>query len=73
MKITQRQKIVKYMLKFGSITSWEAYESLGITQFATRVKELKQEGYGFKTKWEKRKNKEGKMVRFKRFYFSNGC
>lgn len=64
------------MRKFGSITSWEAYENLGITQFATRVKELKQEGYRFKTKWEKRKNQEGKIVRFKRFFMmqnSNEC
>lgn len=68
MKVTQRQKIVKYMLKFGSITSWEAYESLGITQFATRVKELKEQGYRFKTRWEKSKNKEGKTVRFKRYF-----
>lgn len=71
MKETQKQKIVKYMLKFGSITSWEAYEGLGITQFATRINELKQEGYTFKMLWEKRKNKEGKTVRFKRFYLSN--
>lgn len=71
MRNTQRQKIVKYMQQFGSITSWEAYKDLGITQFAARVKELKQEGYTFKTRWEKRKNKEGKLVKFKRFYLVN--
>lgn len=71
MKNTQRQKILKYILEFGSITSWEAYKDLSITQFATRVKELKKEGYKFQTRWEKRKNKEGKFVRFKRFYLSN--
>ncbi len=71
MKITQRQSIIKYMREFGSITSWEAYTKLGVTQFATRVKELKEEGYLFITKWEKKKNKEGKLVKFKRYYLLN--
>lgn len=70
MKDTQKQKIIKYMKQKGSITSWEAYQELGITQFATRVKELKEEGYYFDSKWEKRKNKEEKLTRFKRYYFS---
>lgn len=71
MKMTQREKIVNYIRKFGSITSWEAYRDLGITQFATRVKELKEEGYEFKTEWESKKNKEGKSVSFKRYYLLN--
>lgn len=71
MKITQRQSIIKYMREFESITSWEAYTNLGITQFATRVKELKEEGYLFITKWEKKKNREGKFVKFKRYYLLN--
>lgn len=68
MKSTQKEKIMSYMHRFGSITSWEAYRDLGITQFATRVKELKEEGYLFTTKWESKKNQEGKMVCFKRYY-----
>jgi len=71
MKTTQKKKIMEYMKKFGSVTSWEAYRELGITQFATRIKELKEEGYTFETKWEKRKNQEGKRVNFKRFYFGS--
>lgn len=69
MKKTQKKKIIEYMKQFGSVTSWEAYRDLSITQFATRIKELKEEGYRFQTKWEKRKNHEGKLVNFKRFYF----
>lgn len=68
MKRTQKQKIVDYIHRFGSITSWEAYRDLGITQFATRVKELKEKGYQFYGSWEKKKNLEGKWVRFKRYY-----
>lgn len=32
MKINQRQRIINYMREFGSISSWEAYSELGITQ-----------------------------------------
>lgn len=67
MKMTQRQRIINYIREFGSITSWEAYSDLGITQFATRVKELKEEGYEFKTEWESKKNRYGEPVSFKRY------
>lgn len=68
---TQRQKIIKYIRERGSITSWEAYKYLGVTQFATRVKELKEEGYLFKTGWESKENKDGKIAKFKRYYLMN--
>lgn len=71
MIIIQRRKILKYLQQRRSITSWEAYKYLGITQFATRVKELKQEGYLFKTEWESKENKDGQMVKFKRYYLMN--
>ena len=68
MKITQRERIVKYIRDFGSITSFEAYADLGITQLATRIKELKDEGYKFKTEWINSKNKYGKPISFKRYF-----
>lgn len=71
MKITQRERIIEYMREFGSITSWEAYGDLGITQFATRVKELKEQGYEFRTKWESRKNRYGELVSFKRYFLND--
>lgn len=71
MRKTQRQKIVEYIREFGSITSWDAYTELGITQFATRVKELKEKGYLFKTEWESKKNKDGILISFKRYYLLN--
>lgn len=62
---------MKYLQQRGSITSWETYKYLGVTQFATRVKELKEEGYLFKTEWESKENKDGKMIKFKRYYLMN--
>lgn len=71
MKINQRQRIVNYIREFGSITSLEAYKDLGITQLATRIKELKEEGYEFKTKWENAKNRFNEKVDFKRYYLAD--
>lgn len=68
MKTTQRQKIINYIREFGSITSYEAYIDLGVTQLATRIKELKEQGYEFKTRWESAKNRYNEPVSFKRYY-----
>ena len=47
--MTQKELILKYIADFGSITSFQAYADLGITQLATRIKELKAKGYTFQT------------------------
>ncbi len=63
----QRNSIIEYINNFGSITSYEAYINLGITQLATRIKELKEQGYAFKTVWIKKKNRYGKDIMFKKY------
>lgn len=68
MKMNQRQRIIDYIRQFGSITSKDAYNDLGITQLATRIKELKELGYEFEPKWESSKNRFGESVSFKRYY-----
>lgn len=68
MKINQRQRIINYIRECGSITSLEAYKELGITQLATRIKELKEQGYEFKTEWESSKNRFDEKVDYKRYY-----
>ena len=65
MKINQRQRIIDYIKEFGSITS------RGITQLATRIKELKDLGYEFETKWESSKNRFKEPVSFKRYYLAD--
>lgn len=71
MKINQRQRIINYIREFGSITSLEAYQDLGITQLATRIKELKELGHEFKTEWENNKNRYGEKVEYKRYYLAD--
>lgn len=65
--MTQKELIIKYIKDFGSITSYQAYIDLGITQLATRIKELKEQGYSFSYEWISKKNRYGKSVAFKKY------
>lgn len=71
MKVTQKERIIEYIREFGSISSWEAYSDLGITQLGARIDQLKKEGYEFKTEWESKKNRYGETVNFKRYYLED--
>ena len=72
MKIPQKQRVIDYINKFGSISSWEAYADLGITQLGARIDQLKKEGYNFKTEWESSKNRFGDKTEYKRYYLIQG-
>lgn len=66
-KITQKQRIIKYIQDFGSITSLEAMKDLGITQLGARIDGLQKDGYSFKKVWERSKNRYGEPVDYKRY------
>lgn len=66
--MTQKELILKYIADFGSITSYQAYLDLGITQLGARIKELKEKGYVFGTTPQKKKNRYGKPVRYVKYY-----
>ena len=69
--MTQKELILKYINDFGSITSFQAYADLGITQLATRVSELKEQGYVFHTEPHTAKNRYGKPMRYVKYYLTN--
>lgn len=71
MKITQKDRIINYIREFGSITSWEAYQDLGVMQLGARIDQLQKDGYVFKTKWEHKKNRYNGDVSFKRYYLAD--
>lgn len=66
-KITQKDRILKYINDFGSITSYEAYAELGITQLGARIFELEDEGYVFRKETVESKNRYGEKVQFKKY------
>lgn len=56
----QKTQVLEYMQKYGSISSFEAYAHLGITQLGARIDDLKKDGYVFEKEWV-RKRKNGKV------------
>ena len=65
--MTQQEMILKYIQDYGSISSFQAYADLGITQLATRIKELKAKGYTFCTEHQISVNRYGKPVHFVKY------
>lgn len=66
-KVTQRDRVLQYIQDFGSITSWEAYRELGITQLGARIFELKERGYSFNTERVNTENRYGDRTHFDRY------
>ena len=71
MKISQKDRIINYIREFGSISSFDAYADLGITQLGARIDQLKKEGYEFKTEWESNTNRFGEKTDYKRYYLAD--
>lgn len=67
--MNQREKIVLYIQKFGSISSMKAFRDLGITRLSARIHELMEEGYKFEETFETSKNRFGESVSYKRYRF----
>lgn len=58
-RLTQKDRILLWLANYGSITSWDAYRELGITQLGTRIFELKDLGYRFSKERVYTKNRFG--------------
>lgn len=57
--MTQCEKVVDYMKRHGSITAREAYWNLGIMRLASRISDLKRQGYLIKSEDIKVTNRDG--------------
>ncbi|MDR0979479.1 MAG: helix-turn-helix domain-containing protein [Lachnospiraceae bacterium] len=65
--MTQEQRVLDYIDKYGSITSLEAFQDLGITRLSAKIYNLKKDGYEVSDKTEKCKNRYGDDVTYKRY------
>ena len=63
----QKDLILKYMKDFGSITDREAVIDLGIGRLASRICDLRQDGYDIISEKAKERNRYGKIVHFARY------
>lgn len=64
MKLTQNQMILMHLQDYGSITSIEAMQEYGIMRLASRINDLKREGYNIVSETMKSKNRFGETVHY---------
>ena len=66
-KITMRDRVLKYMNDYGSITTRQAFIDLGCTRLSEYIRQLRLE-YDIADKWIQRKNRYGEKVHFKKYW-----
>lgn len=67
-KQTHEKMILDYMRKHGSITAMDAIRDFGCMRLASRVSDLRWDGYNIETVMESGKNRQGETVRYARYY-----
>lgn len=65
--MTQCERIIAYINTHGSITSKEAIEELGILRLASRINDLKADGWPIITTTEYGKNRFGERTHFAKY------
>lgn len=50
-KKTQKDLVLEYLLKHGSLTRFESYIEIGVVELASRIGELKADGWEIPSKW----------------------
>ena len=64
---TQCERIIQYMTDYGSITQFDATKDLGVLRLASRVSELRKNGWPIQSKMDTVKNRFGEECRVKRY------
>lgn len=63
-----KQRIIDYINKFGSITTFQAFADLGCTRLSEYIRQIRQERVVLDETISK-KNRYGENVWYKKFYF----
>lgn len=64
----QTDRIIDYIGEFGSITPLEAFRDLGIMRLASRISDLKKEGYDIQSEMASGTNRYGETTHFKKYW-----
>lgn len=67
--MTQCEKIIDYINRHGSITTWDAFRDLGITRLSSRIHDLVLKGYDFNRQSVTTKNRDGEPVTYTKYSF----
>tara|TARA_Y100001937_G_C7064336_1_gene305290 strand:+ start:280 stop:510 length:231 start_codon:yes stop_codon:yes gene_type:complete len=67
MKLNQKQKVLRHLKTYGSITPLEAFNDYAIMRLTSRICELKNEGYIIKSELVSSTNKFNEKVSFSKY------
>ncbi len=70
---TQADMIIRYMQDFGSITSRDAINDLGVYRLASRISELRKNGYEINRRMIKVKNRYGESCTVAEYTLAKGA
>ena len=62
--MTQCERILKYMDDFGSISTKQAFDDLGVARLASRIHDLKRMGIGIASETRTGKNRYGEPTHY---------
>jgi len=64
MSTSQCQKILKHLIRYGRITSMQAFEKYGCTRLSARIADLKAMGVDIETQMIYKKNADGEHIHY---------
>ena len=64
----QKQRVLDYIEKFGSISSMEAFRDLGVTRLSAVIFNLKKDGVKIGKKSERGRNRFGEKTNYDRYF-----
>lgn len=59
--------ILKHLLDFGNITTWEAFKEYGITRLSDKIYQLRKKGYEISNHQMSSINRYGKKINFVKY------
>ena len=65
--LTQKDRIIRHLNDKGSITALDAIKEYGIMRLASRISELKDEGYNIRSEFVSSKNRYNESVSFSKY------
>lgn len=68
---TQCKRLIEYLNTFGSVTQIQALNDLGIMRLASRISELRKQGFNIQDKQVAVKNRFGEKCSIKRYFLGD--
>tara|TARA_R110000824_G_scaffold107136_4_gene253133 strand:+ start:1410 stop:1685 length:276 start_codon:yes stop_codon:yes gene_type:complete len=71
MKLNQKQKVMRHLMKYGTITPLDAFRDYGIMRLAAVIFNLKEDGEDISSKMTSSSNRFGEKVVFSEYRLEN--